>query len=169
MKTKYFQLLLCFIVATETAVAQDLTITVEGDATFSGSSYFITEAGEDFDSSIESESSVFVSVLSEDYWKKNNRNKKWRIFVHRSDLSWNSDLMLETKRTGTGYNPQNSGNPNISDGENFLNITSTPTYFFRGKDEIAYIPVSIKLSGLSLTMGAQQFETNIVLTIYDDW
>ena len=77
--------------------------------------------------------------------------------------------MLEAARTGSGYNPDNNGNPNISDGESFQTITNNPTYFFRGKDQIAYIPFNLRLSGVSVTMGAQNYETNVVLTVYDDW
>jgi len=149
---------------------QGLKVSIEGSANFSGSAYAITEAGENFSSSVESESSVYISIESEDYWdKKNNRNKKWRVFVHKSDLMWDNNLRLETKRTGKGQKIEKKGQPNIHDGDDFMTISNTPTYFFRGKDEVAYIPVEIKLRGISLTMGAKEFETSIVLTVYDDW
>jgi hypothetical protein len=151
-------------------MGQGLKVSVEGDANFSGTTYTISEAGENFSASIASESSVYVSVESDDYWdKKNNRNKKWQIFIHKSDLTWDNNIDLEVKRTGKGNNVGNKGNPNIHDGEDFLKISNTSTYFFRGKNEVAFIPIEIKLSGVSLSMGAKDFETNIVLTVYDDW
>lgn len=152
------------------APAQDLRVEVEGSVNFSGSAYSIAEAGENIRTSVENESSVFMSVTSENFWdKKNNKNKKWRIFIHKTDINWDNDLQLEVKRSGNGYRPESNGNPNIRDGNTYLDISNTPTYFFRGKHEIAYIPIGIKMSGVSLTMGAKQFETNIVVTVYDDW
>lgn len=152
------------------ASGQDLKIEVEGIANLSGAVANIAEAGENIAGSLESENAVFVSVLNSDYWaKKNNNNRKWRIFVHKTDLTWNNTLQLEVKRSGNGYKPESNGSPLLQDGENYLDISNTPTYFFKGKNEVAYIPIDVKVSGLSLTLGAKQYETNIVITVYDDW
>jgi hypothetical protein len=31
------------------------------------------------------------------------------------------------------------------------------------------IPVALQLHGFSVTMGARDFETSLVFTVYDDW
>ena len=158
-----------FLLLINIAWGQELKVTIEGNATFDNSQYSIREAGEDFPSSIESESSVYISVLYGNYWdKKNNPNKKWRIHIHKSDLSWDANLMVEAKRTGKGYNSKKKGNPKIYDGDNYQTATNIPTYFFGGKDEITYIPVNFKIGGVSVIMGAKEFETNMVFTVYDD-
>jgi len=163
------QLFILFVLFINAVLAQDLKVAIEGNATFNNALYSIVEAGNDFNSSIESESSVFISILYSNFWdSKNNPNEKWRINVHKSDLTWHPNLMLETKRTGKGYKPAKRGSPNIHDGDNFQIITNTPTYFFGGKDEIVYIPLDLKISGMSVVMGAQEFETNIVFTVYGD-
>lgn len=149
---------------------QQLKVELEGNAVFNNSNFTIGEAGEDFPSGIESESSFYISVLyMDDFNKKKNPNTKWNIKLFKSDLNWNNQLRLEAKRTGNGDKLKNNGNANINDGENYQEITNTSTYFFRGKSEIAYIPISLRISGLSVAMGAETFETNVVFTVYDEW
>ena len=151
------------------AFGQPLKVEIENNARFENTNYMINEAGEDFPS-IESESNVQVSITYSNYWdKKDNPNGKWRINVHKSDIQWNSNLMLQIKRTGNGYKGENDKKGNIHDGDNYQTVTNTPIYFFQGKDEINYIPLQLKIEGLSVTMGAQDFETKVVLTVYDDW
>ncbi|MGM0621986.1 MAG: hypothetical protein ACQETJ_13125 [Bacteroidota bacterium] len=150
---------------------QQLKIELEGNVTFDNSNFSVNEAGEDFPSAIESETSFFISVLYTDdnLNRKKNPNTKWNIKVFKTDLNWHNNLKLEARRTGSGQRIGNQGNPNIHDGENNQLITNTSTYFFQGKGEIAYIPANFKLSGFSLTMGASTYETRVVFTVYDEW
>lgn len=149
---------------------QQLKIELEGNVAFDNSNFMIDEAGEDFPSGIETESSFYISVLyTDNFNNKKNPNTKWNIKVFKSDLSWNNDLKLEARRTGRGQNVGHPGNPNIHDGDNNMSITNTPTYFFKGMGEIAHIPVSFNLSGFSLTMGASTYETRVIFTVYDEW
>lgn len=166
---KRVQYSILFLLLLNFAWGQELKVTIEGNTTFDNSQYSIREAGEDFSSSIESESYVYISVLYSNYWdKKNNPNKKWRIYIHKSNLSWDTNLTVDAKRIGKGHNLKNKGNPNIYDGDNYQTATNTPTYFFGGKGEITYIPVNLKIDGISVVMGAKEFETNMVFTVYDD-
>lgn len=152
------------------AFSQPMKVEVDGNVSFDNTGYLISEAGEDFASNIESESTVQVSVTSSNYWdKRNNPNGKWRVNVHKSDIQWDSDLILQISRSGNGYKAKNRKSPNIHDGESYLPVTNTPSYFFRGKSEILYIPINVSVSGFSITMGAREYETNIILTVYDDW
>ncbi|HKJ80269.1 MAG TPA: hypothetical protein VKA10_12070 [Prolixibacteraceae bacterium] len=165
-----FQLIAGLILLGFCAAAQGLKVEVEGNVNFMGQAFTISEAGENISSSSTSETAIYVSVSSNDYWdKKKNKNKKWQVVVHKSDINWHNNLLLEIQRSGSGQNAGNNGRVNISDGNSFQEVTNTPNYFFKGKDEIVYIPIDVKLLGASLTMGAKQFETNIVLTVYDDW
>jgi len=148
------------------AEAQEMYVRVEGVVAFDGSNFTINEAGEDFASSIESESSLVVSVDSNDEMDKSmNPNRKWRIDILKEDLIWEGDIQLEIIRTGDGY----SENKNkIYDGTSYQVVDEISRYFFRGRGVISEIPIQLRLSGFSVTQGAQDFETNIVLTIYDD-
>ena len=153
------------------AAGQQLKIELEGSADFDNSNFSVSEAGENFPSSIESETSFFISVLYTDdnLNRKKNPNMKWNIKVFKTDLNWHNDLNLEARRTGNGQRIGNQGNPNIQDGESNQLINNTSTYFFQGKGEIVHIPVNFSLSGFSLTMGASTYETRVVFTVYDEW
>jgi predicted chitinase len=152
------------------AAGQQFTISVDGSATFDNSMYSVTEAGEDFPSSVESTTSVFVSILfSDNLNKKVNSKAKWAVAIQKTDINWNNNLIIEAKRTGDGSNANNHGKVKINGGENYQPITDVGLAFFDSKDEVVNIPVGLRLSGASVTMGAKQFETNIILTISDSF
>ncbi len=161
---KMLILLLPFI-----AQGQQLVVQIDSEINFDSSSLIISEAGEDFTASVESYAPVYVSVLSDNQLdKKINPGHSWRIFIHMQEIDWNDDLRLEVKRTGTGSKPDSNGKPQISNGENYQLIQSTPGYFFNGKGEIAQIPLGFRISGFSVTMGAKNFESSLIFTVYDD-
>jgi len=148
--------------------AQQMNIQVNGNVTFDNSLFSITEAGNDFVSSITNDFPVNVSLQYTSFWDKIfSPNKKWRLNVQKSDILWHSDLKLEIIRIGNGDRPWR-GNVVIHDGTNYQLVTNTSTYFFRGQNEISNVPLYFKLSDYSVTMGAKDFETNILLTVYDD-
>ncbi len=149
---------------------QQLSVQIEGDVYFDENLLNIYEAGNNYPSSLEAQSSAQVSVLYEDQLNRmKNPNEKWRVFIHKQDMEWNDGLVMEARRTGRGYRYNRPGSPNINDGENFQHVTNIPVYFFRGMGEIVQIPLALKLSGFSVTMGARDFETSLVFTVYDDW
>jgi len=163
--------LLSLLLFTFSALCQSMKVEITGDVSFNNSQYTIGEAGEDFSPSIESESSIYLSVDYTNYWDKVfNPNRKWKIHVHKADIKWNQNLVIEAKRSGNGSRPwYGTGMVKIGDGINFQPITNAPTYFFNGRNEILNIPIVFKIRGASVVMGAQEFETNIILTVYDDW
>ena len=160
--------LLLFLFVTFAAFSQNMEIEVNGNITFDNSMFTITEAGNDFPASVENTNSVYVSLLYSSFWDKIfSPNRKWRINIQKADLIWDPNLTLEIIRSGDGVRPWRGG-INIHDGISYQTITNTPTYFFRGKNEVNTVPLDFKLSGVSVTMGATNFETNILLTVYDD-
>ena len=149
---------------------QAMIVQLNGGINFDNSQLSITEAGLDFPSSIVSEPTVTLSVLFNDQsGGKTNPNQKWQIFINKSDLVWNSGLTVEAIRTGPGQVVDSHGTTTIVDGDNYQQITNVPAYFFKGRSEIAYIPLQFRVNGLSVVLGASSFETSIVLTVYDDW
>lgn len=162
-------IIICLAFSPFLVKGQQLTVQIEGDVYFNENLLTINEAGNNYPSALEAQSSVQVSVLYEDQLnKKKNPNEPWRVFVHKQNMEWNENLSLAARRTGSGSRLGNPGNPNIHDGDNFQQITNNPTYFFRGRGEIVQIPLAMELSGFSLTMGARDFETRLVFTVYDD-
>ncbi len=166
---KQYLILLIFLAGYISSTAQSMVVEVQGSATFNNL-YVISEAGADFPSNIESESNMEISVLYSSYWdKRDNPNGKWRIHINKSDINWNSNLSLLIKRSGDGYKNGSNGTANIHDGENYLPVTDSPSYFFEGKGEITNIPLQLSISGFSIIMGSQEYETSITLTVYDGW
>jgi hypothetical protein len=163
-------LLLLFLKFTNTS-AQNILIGASGNISFNQSEITISEAGEDYSSTIEALNSLYINVVYNDDWNKrgNSPMNKWKIEIYKSDLSWHPDLMLETKRTGEGNQLDRRGNPYVQDGENYQHITNNPAYFFKGRGEFENIPVNFRISGASLTMGSETFETSVIFTVYDDW
>ena len=73
--------------------AQQMEIQLGGMITFDQSAFTIQNAGSDFAPNIESEASFFVSITSGDEWdKKTNPNRKWKIEVRKEDLNWDNNL-----------------------------------------------------------------------------
>lgn len=150
---------------------QGMEVLVDGMVAFDNSNFNIREAGADFPQSIESESSLFVSITSKNHWDKHdNPNKKWRIEIHKSDHVWNDDFVIEVKRNGNGRKStkKKGKKSKINGGENYQPIGAMPNYFFDGTDQISEIPLKVKLSGFSIIYGARDYETSLILTVYDD-
>lgn len=149
--------------------AQNLQVDVTGDAIFDSSNFSVSEAGEDYSSSSNMEKSIFLTIRLSDSWSgKSNPKVSWTVSIHKSDLIWDTNLTLTTKRNGDGENLNSKGKVKIYDGTSYQSISNNPIYFFSGESEVANIPLKLKLNGLSIVMGARDFETNIMLTVYDD-
>ncbi len=150
--------------------AQKMEVEVVGGTSFDGSNLVINNAGSDFSSSVVMESTVYLGVSSANQWDNWGSTKRsWRINVRKEDINWNNDLKLEVARTGDGnwwyfllYGSW------VYDGMSYQTIANNSTYFFRGKGLLADVPIQLRLSGFSVTQGADDFETNVILTIYDD-
>lgn len=149
--------------------SQEMGVEITNEVYFDNSAVVVGEAGEDFDSSSASEAEMTLSVRSNvGLYKKKNPNNKWTLNVYmRGNLG--GEILLQVKRTGKGYKIGGNGQPNVQGGEVLKTVTSTPSYFFRGKGEIGDIPVRIKLEGVSLAMGASDYSSNIVFTVSDGW
>ncbi len=152
------------------ANAQQMEIQLDGVAMFDGNNFMVSDAGSDFSSNIECESSLLLSINSGDEWdERNNPNRKWKIEVRKEDMNWKDAVKLEIVRKGNGMWQNNKGNSgHIYNGTNYQAIDNTSSYFFGGKGLITDIPIQLRLSGFSIANGANDYETNVILTIYDD-
>nr|WP_319270712.1 hypothetical protein [uncultured Draconibacterium sp.] len=161
-----FILFTVLVISSLVGKAQLLQLSLNGMATFNETQLMVDEAGEDINATIESNSSVYLSVYSYYFWEM--LNGKWQIYVHKRDVTWNDEIILELRREGKGRKWLSNGTPNIHDGSSYFRLTNNPTYFFRGRGLVLDIPMGFRLSNVSLTMGANDFETDVVFTIYDD-
>ncbi len=162
---KNLVLLFVFILIMKMGFAQEFRVTASGMVSFNESELVVGEAGNDINAELTS-NLVYLAIDSYYYW--NMKNERWSIYIHKSDVDWNDEIELDIKRSGDGVYTERNGNPYVKDGKNYQRITNNPSYLFRGKDKISNIPVEFRLKNLSLTMGAKDFETDVIFTIYDD-
>lgn len=162
---------LIFLLGGLLANAQYMELSVDGMVSFDGTDFTINEAGEDWSPSVESQSNISVSIEFQSFWDGLfNPNRRWRVEVMKEDLSWNNQVALEIRRTGDGYANwyNNQGKTRIDGGENYLVVDGVSRDFINGRGRAYSVPLQLKLSGISVTLGAQDFETNVILTIYDN-
>ncbi len=158
-----------FFLLTVSSQAQQLKLDINGTITFNSSDYMIKEAGKDFPSTINSASNIQLSISFINFWDKFfDSGKKWKIYVSKSDINWNQNINIEIARVGEGTSFRNGKRERIIGGTQFQPILNTPVYFFRGQNEIFNIPVAFKVHGVSVTGGAQEIESVIMFTIYED-
>ncbi len=146
--------------------AQLLQLSLSGMPVFNETQLMVDEAGEDINAVIESNSNVYLSIYSYYFWEM--LNGEWQIYVHKRDVTWNDEINLEIRREGKGRKWLGNGRPNVYDGSSYFRLINNPTYFFRGRGLILDIPMGFRLSNLSLIMGANNFEADVVFTIYGD-
>ncbi len=158
-------ILFAFIFFLKTGNAQEFKVSANGMVSFSVAELVVGEAGNDINATLSS-NTIYLSIGSDYFWDM--KNERWSIYVNKSDIDWDDDIELNIKRTGSGAYTQRKGNPYVKNGKNFQKITNNPSYFFNGKDKISNIPLEFQLKNMSLTMGAHDFETDVIFTIYDD-
>jgi len=88
----------------------------------------------------------------------NDKHMPFKVFVSREDMEWHSDLVIEAKLTST----EKHGN---SSGTNFQVITNNSSLFFNTVGSEKELRVQYKISGLSVTIPAETYSTEIIYTV----
>lgn len=126
----------------------------------------ITEAGMDFQSEIEfSADEIIMSVSIFPQNLDNVLYHPWQIQVSKNDLEWNEALELYIRRTGDGKSDYNNKPQN---GYYYQKIDANSTFLFSGQGWINLIPLQIKITGLSVTLPAKSYATEIIFTLLDN-
>lgn len=96
---------------------------------------------------------------------QNNIYNTWHIQVRRNDLSWHPNLNIHLQRTGEGdYYYANT----LSGASEYISISSINQTFINGRGWIDNIPFQLKITGISATLPAKSYSTEIVFTLIDD-
>ena len=133
-----------------------ITITVQGTwAKTVGSADLTAGAGSDLTSTYESSSNQGVLSIG-------STAGSWRVDVKKLDTSWDSDLHLEVRRTSDG-----TGSGSISGGASYVEITGVDTTLCSGDDERSDVDLQLRISGVSVSLGAANFSTTITYTVVD--
>jgi hypothetical protein len=155
---KILLFLIFFLTVIPPIVAQSLTVSPGWSVTIPAST--ITEAGLNYTTNVTSSTSqslmnVNGSIVSTP-----------KIYVQKTDVSWNSNLTLWIKRNTGG-----SGGffASITNGTNFQQITNSPLYFyevFTGLGtSVNNIPIQYEIRGLSVLIPAQSYTTTLLFTV----
>ena len=86
----------------------------------------------------------------------------WYVDIQRIDISWDPALHIELQRTSNG-----SGIGTISGGTGFLEAEAASRRLFQGTGDRSSVLIQLKLSGVSVTVGADTYSTQIVFTLLD--
>lgn len=147
------------IIFVNSVYAQALTVTGDWTSTLAASN--ITEAGNDYSnvSLISATNQTLITVNPQ-------TNSVDRIYVQKSDTSWDSRLIISAIRTGTGSAATNF---TITNGTTLQTITNTPQYFFeyRGGQgrQISNIPIQYNITGFTVLLPVKAYTTTLLYTV----
>lgn len=87
----------------------------------------------------------------------------WRVDVRSvDDGGWYGDFTIYVKRTSDG-----AGNGSISGELSYIEITSTDTQFFSGAGDRSNINIQYQLTGMSINVSPDNYNTTILFTVVD--
>ena len=88
------------------------------------------------------------------------------IYIQKSDVSWDTRLILAALRTGTGTGSTNFSTTN---GTTALTITNTPQYFFEVRPgsgtQVSNIPIQYTIKGFTVLLPAKTYTTTLLYTV----
>lgn len=119
------------------------------------SSDLATGAGSDLISTYESASNAVVIDIS-------ITAGNWAVDVKKLDTTWHNNLHLYIKRTSDG-----SGPGTISGGATYQELTDANLSFFSGSNDRSNINIQLKLTGVTITVPPNVYNTTVYYTVYD--
>ena len=155
MKIKGFQILIIVFMVIISASIKGQSISITGNWNLNIPATSITEAGADFTNPFASSGTSIAIDINV------TGNKKFNVYVNKSDITWNSALNLSVTRTTNG-GPAG----NISGGTSPVAIDNTQTLFFNGKGDKTGIQIIYSLSGVSVTLPAATYTTTVIYTLF---
>ncbi len=152
-------LVLCsLLVITRESFSQSISIT--GGWSPSISSADIPDAGNDFTNPFNSTGTLIQMAVN-----VQPDNRRYEVYVSRSDIFWNAAFTLRVRRSSNGTNPSAPPAGQISGGTNFITITAGNTQFFTGRRDRVNVDIEYRLLGVSVTLPAAIYSTTVVYTL----
>lgn len=147
------------------------SVSTSGNWSFTRGSTDITNPGLDFDnaasSGVAGETTLNLNGLE--------KNKTWKVYVSRVDNNWHSSLILTATKNNDGTVSAANGGVSIPlTAATQIAVTNTSTLFFTASPSNSCSPCSLinvkiryQLSGISVTLPAATYQTQIQFTISD--
>lgn len=152
MKTKIIIILLNCLMAVPALLQAQTVVTLNGAPTFNTSQLTITEAGNDFASSIsEIQASTTIDISNSSV--NNPRNYDYRLFVNLVDMPASLNLTIQRTGPGTSFSG-GSSQGKISGPMTPITLSTLPVEFINGTGDRRDIPVRFGLSNVSVTQPA---------------
>ncbi len=95
--------------------------------------------------------------------------QQWKVAISRQDINWPAALTLSVIRNSVGtpcggcMGVNVGGSPSV-----YVPITVIETDFIQGSGEVTGINLQYKIEGISLTIPADSYSTEILYTLYGD-
>lgn len=147
------------------------SVSTSGNWTFTRGSTDITNPGLDFDnvasSGVAGETTLNLNGLE--------KNKTWKVYISRVDNIWHSSLVLAATKNNDGTVSASDGGVTIPlTAATQITITNTSTMFFTASPSnscnacsLINVKIRYQLSGVSVTLPAATYQTQIQYTITD--
>ncbi|WP_341227339.1 hypothetical protein [uncultured Arcticibacterium sp.] len=158
MRLHIFILILCSFYGTS---AQSISANSGWNANVSSSE--ISDAGLDYNG-------TYQSSQTETYVTASGFNifRNYYVYVEKSELDWNSNLILSARRTGNG-----SGGwfGSISGGTNYIPLSNSSQLFYYGgigfSNSRSNVPIQYQIEGLSVLLPAKTYTISVIYTVSD--
>lgn len=156
---KIIQLLLSLCLCNQ-CFTQSLSVTGGWTRTLSNAN--ITEAGLNYATNGTLSSDVNQSLIN----VSSAANSIAYVYIQKSDISWDSRLIIAALRTGTGTG---SANFSTTRGTPALTITNTPQIFLEVRPgsgtQVSNIPIQYTIRGFTVLLPAKTYTTTILYTV----
>jgi len=122
------------------------------------------EAGYDIDPELETSTSFNqLDVLNV------AKAKDWKVTVSRRDINWPGALTLSVKRTSPGTPCMGcAGVDGGTSPATYIPVTGSEQDFIFGTGEVNNVNIQMKIEGLSLTIDADSYSTEVIYTLFGD-
>lgn len=95
--------------------------------------------------------------------------KDWKITVSRRDINWPGALTLSVKRTSLGTPCMGcAGVDGSTSPATYVPVTGADQDFIFGTGEVNNVNIQMRIEGLSLTIDADTYSTEIIYTLFGD-
>ncbi|WP_347838900.1 hypothetical protein [uncultured Draconibacterium sp.] len=169
-------LIILGLVAVPFVYGQNFNVSVSGYVDFGDGLTLVGEAGSDFSAVLESQSDLSLTVA---YRSGSilaylfNPDRPWKLTVGMTGSSdWDSDVLrLEMKRnvsSGSLIYGWFAGPKYIAGFESYETLTEGINSEIYGRHGIQNIEFDFRIKGASVILGAKDFETDVVFTVYDN-
>ncbi len=158
-----FFILFCF---TRNVLLAQLIVENDTNLHFDVSQVHVNEAGDNFQTELQTGSDeLLVGVRFMPNTVENAMYRQWQLSIKKVDYDWPSQLNVWARRTGPGNNDYGH---QLLHGETYQALDWEDQFFFSGTGHFDHIPIQFKISGISVTLPAKSYLTEIIITLWEE-